>query len=325
MVNSENNQVRTALVFGATGGFGIEMCEALLRQSWRVRAVSRSTHASGAGTQTPHAGGIEWVTGTLDNPENLQEAAAAVDVIVHAANVPYHKWDPLMINYTRNIIELAQANNAHLLFVGNIYNAGLPADGLITEHTVDAPINDKGEIRSQLERMIFDAAEQGLRATVMRFGDFFGPNVQTSNWFNECTKAVSKRRLNSATPNNVPHTWAYLPDAAKAAEQVLSRRLTDASLPAHMVLPFAGHVFSFEDLKQTLETLSGHSIKMGSLPWGLYKVLSFVMPVMRDILAMRYLWDHDIRMDGRALEALLGHAPHHTNLADAVHASVPKL
>lgn len=40
---------------------------------------------------------------------------------------------------------------------------------------------------------------------------------------------------------------------------------------------------------------------------------------------MRYLWNHDIRMDGTALTKLLVHEPEHTPLVDAVYATVPCL
>jgi len=40
---------------------------------------------------------------------------------------------------------------------------------------------------------------------------------------------------------------------------------------------------------------------------------------------MRYLWNHDIQMDVRALTKLLGGAPEHTPLAQAVRATVPGL
>jgi len=336
MTNTDQTQLiskkaGTALVLGATGGFGSELIKVLARAGWQVRGLSRKPQAKpgnsaeSVGISSAVTERIEWFIGDLENVASLQSAAANVGVIVHAVNVPYQQWDPLMVQYTQTIIKLARDNDAHLLFVGNVYNAGIPIDGLITEHTIDSPIGSKGMIRAKLERMICDETRLGLRATVMRFGDFFGPDVRTSNWFVECTKHAAKNRLTSAGPEHIPHTWAYLPDAAVACEQVLSLRMQNVALPAHMVLPFAGHVFSFEQLKQAMEKLSGKPIKMGSQPWGLFKVLAWVMPMMRELISMRYLWNHDIRMDGSALERVLGHKPQHTPLEDAVLACIPSL
>jgi len=337
------NHQKTALILGATGSFGSSLLRHLAGTGWQVRALTRKA-------DQPELTNVQWIAGDLENASVMSNAVSKVDVIVHAVNVPYPKWDPLMIKYTKAIIELAISNQAHLLFVGNIYNAGIPKDGVVYESTPNLPINEKGEIRAVLEGMIADAADRGLRSTIMRFGDFFGHNIQGPNWFKELTKNVHKNKLTFAGPANVNHTWAYLPDAAKACEEVLSIRVADATLPHHMVLPFAGHVFSFTQLQTVIESelklaglgnqlangtaggsangLTGElagGLKTSDLPWTLFRMLGLVLPLMRDIVSMRYLWNHEIRMDGGSLSNLLGGAPTHTPLNQAVLNSVSAL
>jgi len=311
---------KSVLILGATGGFGSAITQAMAGNGWQVRALSREPKAS---PQTSDAN-INWVTGDLDKPESLYDAARRVDVIVHAVNVPYPKWNPVMINYTRNIIDISKRANAHLIFIGNIYNLGIPKDGVIRHDTPDAPINEKGEVRSTLEQMIKEASSTGLRATIMRFGDFFGPGVTKNNWFNECTKDLHKNKLAVAGPLDIPHTWAYLPDAARATEQVANARIQSTELPEYMVVPFRGHVFSFGDLLQHIETIKQQKIKVTQIPWMLFKALGFVWPLMRDIVSMRYLWQHDIQMDGSALTKLIG-KPNHTSLPDVLVEVIPNL
>ena len=116
----------TVLILGATGSFGASLTKQMLSTGWQVRAVSRKAqkgsvgHVGEAEAEAEHShhanGRLEWYVGNLDSPSILSAAANNVDVIVHAVNVPYPKWDPLMLNYTRTIIELARANDAHLLF-----------------------------------------------------------------------------------------------------------------------------------------------------------------------------------------------------------------
>jgi len=75
-------------------------------------------------------------------------------------------------------------------------------------------------------------------------------------------------------------TW---PDAAKAMDRVATIRIASpsesdsdsntAEPPAHMVLPFAGHVFSFAQLQVVIEELTGIAIKASSLPWPIFKLL----------------------------------------------------
>jgi len=139
---------KSVLILGATGGFGSALTQHMAKAGWQVRAVSRNPR-----DQHESRTQVDWIVGDLDQPESLADAAENVDVIVHAVNVPYQHWNPTMVNYTRTIIEMAHENNAHLMFVGNVYNAGIPANGMITEHSPNAPVNDKGEIREQLENM----------------------------------------------------------------------------------------------------------------------------------------------------------------------------
>jgi len=282
-----SNPRKHALIFGATGGFGSAITKVMANNGWQVSALTRKPKAS-------------------------------------AANIPYPKWNPVMINYTRNIIDIAQKANAHLIFIGNVYNLGIPEDGVISHDTPDAPINEKGEVRSTLEQMIKDASATGLKATIMRFGDFFGPGVTQNNWFIECTKKLHKNKLTAMGPVDMPHTWTYLPDAASATEQVAAARLQTTELPNYLVLPFQGHVFSFRQLAQQIETIKGEKIELGKIPWPLFKLLGVVWPLMKDIVSMRYLWQHDIQLDGSALAELTGQ-PEHTDLADALQQTIPDL
>ncbi len=315
-----SNDAGRVLILGATGGFGKALTKQMASRGWQVRAVTRTP-----GIQSDSGDSINWIVGDLDQPKTLTDAASDVDVIVHAVNVPYQHWNPTMLNYTRSTIELAQNNDAHLMFVGNVYNAGIPVDGMINENTPNAPVNEKGEIRAQIENMIVDASDKGLRTTIMRFGDFFGPDVVTSNWFNVCTKAIDKNKLMFAGDANMPHTWAYLPDAAKAFAQIAELRLTENDSPKHIVLPFSGHVFSFGELQCVFENIKGQPVKVSLVPWRFFSVLGWVLPFMRELVSMRYLWQHDIRMDGHALNEFLGAAPDHTSLKQAVISCVPDL
>ena len=319
----DTSDARRVLILGATGGFGHALTQQMASQGWQIRAVSRKPQQHSDGINS--IGSVNWFVGDLDLPETLVEAASNVDVIVHAVNVPYQHWNPTMLNFTRTIIDLAQDNNAHLMFVGNVYNAGIPREGMITENTLNAPINEKGDIRAQLEDMIKQASDNGLRTTIMRFGDFFGPDLGASNWFNVCTKAIGKNKLMFPGDADMPHTWAYLPDAAKAFAQVAILRIAGVESPNHLVLPFTGHVFSFAQLQGVFESIKGRRVKVSQVPWRIFGILGWMIPLIRELVSMRYLWQHDIRMDGKALREFLGAEPEHTTLEQAVLSCVPDL
>ena len=62
-------------------------------------------------------------------------------------------------------------------------------------------------------------------------------------------------------------------------------------------------------------------IKVGTMPWWLMGLESAFVPLFRELLEMRYLWNAPIRMHLEGLEAVLGVEPH-TPLEAAVRATL---
>jgi nucleoside-diphosphate-sugar epimerase len=59
-------------------------------------------------------------------------------------------------------------------------------------------------------------------------------------------------------------------------------------------------------------------------PWLLVRILSPLVPVMREMLEMRYLWQVPLQLDASRLAQLIGPEPH-TPLDEAVRASLQSL
>lgn len=319
---------KTVLILGASGGFGLALTQHMASCAWSVKAVSRNPLSDErAKLRVPDS--VEWLLGDISDNDFAHNAAEGVCAIVHALNAPYPKWDPLMIDYTQRIVELAQQREAQLFFTGNIYNAGIPASGVIDSSTPDQPVNNKGEIRAQIERLIRQGASTQSTTTIMRFGDFFGPHGTTTNWFKQSTKELHKNKLVLPGPADIKHTWAYLPDAVAAMEKVISMRVHGSAAveqqPNHLVLPFAGHRFTFNELKKIIESHLQSQLETKNIPWRILKLMGFVVPVFRDLFDMRYLWKHDLRMDEANLVKYLGNTPRKTPLEKAVIACLPEM
>ena len=56
-------------------------------------------------------------------------------------------------------------------------------------------------------------------------------------------------------------------------------------------------------------------------PWWLMRLAAPVVPLFREILEMRYLWNVPLRMDNARLKSVLGAEPH-TPLDEAVRATL---
>lgn len=298
---------RTALVLGATGGIGGAVLDALLREGWQVRALTRRD-------ATPRAG-VTWIRGDAMNRDDVVHAAAGIQVIVHAVNPPgYRNWKGLALPMLDNAIAAARVANARIVLPGTIYNYGPDAFPVLDETAPQRPRTRKGAIRVEMERRLRDSS---LPVLIVRFGDFFGPKPGQS-WFSGGMVKPGKPVHRIVDPNRrgVGHSWAYLPDAADAIVQLLAKPL-DRFATFH----FAGHVDrDGTEMVAAIERAVGGA-RVRRFPWFVLPLLAPFVTLMHEMKEMRYLWRTDIRMNNRKLVAALGAEPH-TPLDEAVRTSL---
>jgi nucleoside-diphosphate-sugar epimerase len=310
---------RTALVIGATGSFGGHAAAALLLHGWRVRALARDPVAAQAkaGARMP----IDWVAGDGMNGADVIAAARGADVIVHAANPPaYKNWRGLALPMLAATIAAAKASGARIVLPGNVYNYAPDAGARIPETAPQAPATRKGTVRVEMEDMLADAAREGVRSLVLRAGDFFGPAAPNSSlqWL---TVRAGGRMRAVLLPGNraVGHAFAYLPDMAETLARLLDR---EAELAPVESFHFAGHWLARSDaMAAAIRRVTGLAIPVLPFPYLVVQGLSPFVEMMREMLEMRYLWEHPIGLDGAKLRAFLGEIPH-TPLDAAVRESL---
>ncbi len=305
---------RTALVIGASGGAGGEVAQALLAHGWRVRGLTR----------TPRTGqGIEWVLGDAMVVGDVLRAAEGVALIFHGANPPgYRNWRGLAIPMLRHAAAAAVANGARLILPGNIYNYGPDAGNVLTESAPQHPRTRKGAVRVEMEQML--AATAGLRAIVLRAGDFFGGRGR-SNWFSAAMVKPGRplRGVTDPCAPGVGHAWAYLPDLAETVAQLAD---IEARLPAFETFHFGGH---WTDpvlcMAEAIRRVSGNpDLPIKPFPWIVMWLGAPFLTFLREMIEMRYLWRTPHRLDNAKLVATLGAEPH-TDLDEAVRRSLQDL
>jgi len=304
---------RHILIIGATGGAGAALASACIRQGWQVTALTRR-HVD----DRPAASAIRWVQGDAMAAADVLEAAQGADVIFHGANPPgYRNWAKTAPHMLQNSIEAAQAVGARLILPGNIYNFGPDAFPVLHEGAPQNPVSRKGAVRRQMEQMLEDACREGLRAIVLRAGDFFGPYAPAS-WLSNGMVRPGKAPGVVRDPGTagVGHAWAYLPDFAETVLRLLQvpDRLRDMEV-VHM----AGHWFDEGgDFARAVAAAGGvPGAKVKPLPWWIISALSPVVPLCRELREMRYLWQNSIALDNTRLRELIGAEPH-TPLEDAL-------
>ncbi len=309
MTQHSQTEARAALVIGATGGIGAETAKTLSRHGWRVRALTRNVDTARGKGQL--SGTVDWVRGDAMDEADVVAAAEGVSLIMHAANPPkYRDWRGLALPMLGNAIAAARSCGARLILPGNIYNFGPDAFPLVTEDAPQNPQTRKGAVRAEMEQMLRTASLDGVRALVVRAGDFFGPH-QPASWFKDVMVKPGKP-VKTVTYPGVPgvgHAWAYLPDVAETIVQLAD---IEEQLPDFDSFNVAGHWFEDgADMARAIARVAGMpDAPIRSLPWPLLKFASPFLPFFREILEMRYLWQMPVQLDNAKLVDLLGTEPH---------------
>lgn len=302
---------QTVLVLGARGRFGQAAARAFAQAGWQVLAQMRS-----GGTPVRIAG-VRWIEARPEDTATLASLASGSSVVVQALSPVYtHKvWRREVPRLTDAAIAISRALGATLMLPASVYNYGEELPAQLHENTAQSARTVKGRLRVESEQRIEQATrDEGLRAIVIRGGDFFGSGK--GSWLD--LVMVKKLRAGKFTypgPLDLQHAWAYLPDMAQSFVEVAAQR---DKLSAFEVLHFSGHSLTGQDWADALGPIAdehgwvaqdGH-LRIGSLPWPLMRVLGVVAPTLRSLSEMRYLWRRPHRLVNTRMEALVGPEPH---------------
>lgn len=275
-VEKEITMTQTALILGASGGFGGQVAKALESAGWTVRRYQRGT--------------------------DMIAAAKGAALIVNGLNPPaYHDWDTLIPRITTQVLAAGKASGATILVPGNVYPYGMEP-GPWNADTPHRPVSRKGRIRAEMEAQYRAAADQGQRTILLRAGDFLLPEAPQMVMNRLILGEVAKGKVTSLGDPEALHAYAYLPDMARAAVALVN--LGDA-LPAYADIPFAGHAFTISDLAARISRLTGRPMHIKRFPRWIFTLTSPVWELARELREMLYLYDHPHRLDPEPLRRWL--------------------
>lgn len=271
---------QTVLILGPTGKFGRASATAFQTAGWNVRRFDRKT-------------------------DDLMSAARGADVIVMGWHPPtYDTWAHEMPPMHRAVIEAAKATGATVIVPANVYVYGPEAPHGWTADTPHLAKNPLGRLRIEVEQMYRQA---GVRTILLRCGDFIDTTA-SGNWFDRfITKRAVKGTISYPGRTDIPHAWANLPDAARAAVHLAEKR--DTLAPFEDV-PFDGYTLTGQELASAIGDVLHRRVTVQPFPWWQLKLLRPVMPMLNGVFEMRYLWDLPHSLDGSKLQRLCpGFAP----------------
>jgi nucleoside-diphosphate-sugar epimerase len=195
------------VVFGGTGGAGVDTIRELVSRGKRVRATSRRSRQ-----QT--VGDVEWRTVNALNRDEVVSACEGAAAVYHCVNVPYSEWHAKLVPIADNLIAGSGKAGATLVVMDNLYMYGPPA-GPMTESTPHNPAGPKGRLRHELEQRFLTAHREGkAKITIGRASDFVGVHANSSVVMLVVDPMLRGKPGSWIGSLVAPHTLSYLPDVA---------------------------------------------------------------------------------------------------------------
>jgi len=277
---------RVHVVIGA-GPTGRGVVERLMSKEHRVRVVTRSGRAD-----VPD--GVETIAADVSDGEAARKACDAASVVYGCLGLPNYRgwkeaWPPMMQGM------LAAAAGKRFVFMDNLYMYG-PVDGPVHEALPLTSYGTKPAIRAQITRMWQEAHEAGhVKAAAVRASDFYGPGVRVAMLGDFVTLPAIHGKAAQVLGNpNMRHTFAYVPDVARA--------IVDIGEADDDVYGQAWHVPSApaRPVREVVEMIfqeAGHPAKITAAPPWLIGILGLFDPTMREVKEMLYQWTQHFEAD----------------------------
>jgi nucleoside-diphosphate-sugar epimerase len=116
-------------------------------------------------------------------------------------------------------------------------------------------------------------------------------------------RQANKRRIALNPAHTVKNAWAYLPDLGRAFMVLAENHRSFGSFEN---FHFAGHLVTADETFSALQQASSRKLKQVGYPWLLLRTLGLVKPILRGLVQMRYVWEHELALADSRLDALLG-------------------
>lgn len=301
------NTSRLHVVLGA-GQIGTLLARSLRERGERVRQVRK-------GKASASTEGHEWTSGDLSDPTFAARVMEGAVAVYHCVNAPYHEWPKLLPPLQSGILAGARATSAKLVVLDNLYMYGRAGEPM-RETTPVRPCSKKGELRARLaEELLAAHGKDGVRVTIGRASDFFGPEVTLAAVFGErFYTRVLRGKLGEGLGNpDMPHAYSYGPDVAEGLR--LLGAAEDDAFGRVWHLP-AAHQGPTRELADALSVALGGKAELGSVPPWLFRALGLFVPQMREVPEMLYQWDQPFLLDDSAFRRRFSVEP--TSVEDAV-------
>ncbi|MEL6428525.1 MAG: NAD-dependent epimerase/dehydratase family protein [Planctomycetota bacterium] len=302
---------RALHVICGAGPVALAVARSLFARGERVRIVRRT------GSSNALATGVSMHCADLRDADVAAHAFAGASVVYHCAAPPYHRWPVDFPPLQRGIVTGAIRNDVTLVAIDNLYGYGTA--GRLTEDTPQVATTRKGAVRAGLAAELLDLSARGvLNASIARASDFFGPGVRLS--------AVGERFWPRVLAGKACH-WVGDPDAAHTftyVDDVASTMVTLGATPSawgrawHVPSPPPVSARRFAAIAAEAEGVDAP--EFATVSPTAQKLIGLLVPPVRELAEVRYLFDSPLHMDDGAFRARFG--GDHTPIRAAIDATL---
>jgi nucleoside-diphosphate-sugar epimerase len=304
-------------LFGATGSVGKALAAKLAERGQPFRVVGRSEERLRRDFRA-YEPLVEYCAADLSDRVAAARAAAGVDTVFYTVGVPYPQFEQHP-KLTRVALEVtAAAGVRHFVHLSTVYPYGVPRQEFVSESHPRNPKAFKGRMRKEQEDLVLAANNpKGMRTTILRAPDFYGPDSELSY-----VRAIFDAALNGGTANvigpiDTPHEFIFVPDVAETLialsekEEAYGRAWNVAGPGLITTWQFAEQVFQEVHQKPRLRVAGKVMLR----------VLGVFNPFLREVFEMHYLWTTPVKLDDTRLRQLLPNL-HKTPYSEGIRATI---
>ncbi|HYZ85887.1 MAG TPA: NAD-dependent epimerase/dehydratase family protein, partial [Bryobacteraceae bacterium] len=159
---------------------------------------------------------VEYRVADLSDPDAARKAAEGIETLIYTVGVPYTQFE-MHPRLTRVALEAAaSAGVQRYVHVSTVYPYGRPQKTRVDEFHPREPHTFKGRMRKEQEDLVLAAnGRDGMRTTLVRPPDFYGPRVEASFVKSIFDAAMSGGRAKVIGPIDTPHEFIFVPDLAR--------------------------------------------------------------------------------------------------------------
>jgi len=289
-------------VLGARGLIGGAVVRRAILAGHHVRAIVRP-----GGGVAGFPAGTEVIAADLRSRESVVDAVRRMEVVVHAASVPYPEWPRVVPLLADNAFAAAAATGATLVFPGNVYVYGRPRSRFVTEDHPQEPHTVKGRVRLAVERRLLQAHQDGRVDLVLpRYPDVYGPGGMHDDVRPVFEGALTGRPCRWPLDADALHEFILNDDAAEAMLKLLG---TPAAHGRAVHVPGPGPIVSRDFIRLVYRAAGSGEPTVRVFGRGMYRLVGLFSPMARAAYEMAYLMERSI---GRSQEAGLPRRPTRT-------------